>query len=73
MRQSDLPPELLHYTNENGAAQAQRAMILAEAVLHAAEHRTQIVSTLKVHANSTIDLDLYDLWHFKDHKAFSKN
>ena len=64
--QAELSPELLNYTNEMGPAQAQRSMILAEAVLHAAEHRTQIVATLKVHGNSEIDLDRFDLWHFKD-------
>jgi uncharacterized damage-inducible protein DinB len=49
---------------DEGGAKDLRSTILAQAVLHSAEHKAQIVSTLMVHGVTSINLDNYDLWNF---------
>jgi uncharacterized damage-inducible protein DinB len=63
VNEADLDDELLTFQDESGPAQAARSMILAQAVMHAAEHKGQIAAILKT-AGSHLDLDSLDLWAF---------
>jgi uncharacterized damage-inducible protein DinB len=54
--------ELLSF--DDGGDKDLRSTILAQAVLHSAEHKAQIVSTLKVHGFTSINLDNFDVWNF---------
>lgn len=61
--QGDLLEELVEYRGEHGMAKVHRSTILAQAVMHAAEHKGQIATLLKVHGFH-LDLDLLDVWNF---------
>jgi uncharacterized damage-inducible protein DinB len=43
-----------------------RSTIVAQAIHHATEHRTQIAGVLSAHGIAAIDLDSLDLWSFGD-------
>jgi uncharacterized damage-inducible protein DinB len=61
--QADLEDELLSFQDETGLAQAPRSMILAQAVMHSAEHKGQIASIAKT-SGFHLDLDSLDVWAF---------
>jgi uncharacterized damage-inducible protein DinB len=61
--QADLEDELLSFQDETGPAQAARSMILAQAVMHSAEHKGQIASIAKT-SGFHLDLDSLDVWAF---------
>ena len=42
---------------------ATRSLILSQAVMHAAEHKSQIATILKQHGHH-LDLDALDVWKF---------
>jgi len=58
-----LPDELVNFEDETGPMSAPRSLILAQAVMHAAEHKGQIATILKQHGHH-IDLDALDVWSF---------
>jgi uncharacterized damage-inducible protein DinB len=58
-----LADELVTFEDETGPMSAPRSLILAQAVMHAAEHKGQIATILKQHGHH-IDLDALDVWSF---------
>jgi uncharacterized damage-inducible protein DinB len=63
VQQADLDDEVVTFQDEMGPARATRSMILAQAVMHSAEHKGQIAAILKA-AGSHLDLDSLDVWAF---------
>jgi uncharacterized damage-inducible protein DinB len=63
VQQADLEDEILTFQDESGPSQAARSLILAQAVMHAAEHKGQIASILKS-SGFHLDLDGLDVWAF---------
>lgn len=61
--QSELADEVVEFKDENGPARAARGMILAQAVMHAAEHKGQIAAIVKANGHH-LDLDQLDVWAF---------
>jgi uncharacterized damage-inducible protein DinB len=55
--------DLLFFDDEYGSHKAPRSIVLAQTVLHSAEHKAQIVSTLMAHGVTSVNLDNYDVWH----------
>ncbi len=68
--QADLPDELVEFQDEDErgpyARTALRSTILAQACLHAAEHRAQIACALEINGFAGITLDDYDVWAFAE-------
>lgn len=62
--QAGLPDELVEFEDEDGPRTALRSTILAQACMHAAEHRAQIACALEVNGSVGITLDDYDVWAF---------
>ena len=62
--QSELPDEYLTIKEDDESWQALRSTILAEAIYHAAEHRTQLIDALESKGFSPMSLDDIDLWKF---------
>ena len=62
--QSEFPDEYLTIKEEDGRWEALRSTILAQAVYHAIEHRTQLIDALQSKGFSPISLDDLDLWQF---------
>lgn len=62
--QSELPDEYLTIKQDDESWQALRSTILAQAIYHAAEHRTQLIDALESKGFSPISLDDVDLWKF---------
>ena len=58
-----LADELVTFEDETGPMSAPRSLILAQAVMHAAEHKGQIATILKQHGHH-VDLDALDVWSF---------
>ena len=63
--QSELPDEYITIKEDEESWQALRSTILAEAIYHAAEHRTQLIDALESRGFSPISLDDLDLWKFE--------
>ena len=63
--QSELPDEYITIKEDDGSWQALRSTILAQAIYHAAEHRTQLIDALESKGSSPISLDDLDLWKFE--------
>ncbi len=63
--QSDLPDEYLTIQENDRSWQNLRSTILAEAIYHAAEHRTQLIDALESQGFTPISLDDLDLWQFE--------
>lgn len=64
LSQSEFPDEYLTIKEEDGSWEALRSTILAQAVYHAIEHRTQLIDALQSKGFSPISLDDLDLWQF---------
>jgi len=62
--QSELPDEYLTIREDDYSWQALRSTILAQAIYHAIEHRTQLIDALESKGFSAISLDDLDLWQF---------
>jgi uncharacterized damage-inducible protein DinB len=62
--QSELPDEYLTIKEDDESWQALRSTILAQAIYHAAEHRTQLIDALESKGFSPISLDDIDMWKF---------
>ena len=63
--QSELPDGYLTITEGDKSFQNLRSTIMAEAIYHAAEHRTQLVDALESKGFLPIALDDLDLWKFE--------
>jgi len=59
------PDRSLEIEGENGIIHATTSLILSQAVMHAAEHKGQIATIMKLHGRH-IDLDALDVWNFID-------
>ena len=64
LSQAELPDEYITIKEEDGSWDALRSTILAQAIYHAAEHRTQLIDALESKGFSPISLDDLDLWKF---------
>ena len=64
LSQSELPDESITIKQDGGSWEALRSTILAQAIYHAAEHRTQLIDALESKGFSPIFLDDIDLWEF---------
>ena len=64
LSQSELPDESITIKGDGGSWDALRSTILAQAIYHAAEHRTQLIDALESKGFSPIFLDDIDLWEF---------
>lgn len=64
--QASLPDDLVEFEDENGLRTALRSTILAQACMHAAEHRAQIACALEVNGFPGLTLDDYDVWAFEE-------
>ena len=71
--QASLPDEYLTITEGDKSWQNLRSTILAEAIYHAAEHRTQLVDALEARGHKTISLDSLDLWVFENWEKKNKS
>lgn len=65
LSQSELPDERITIKENEGSWDALRSTILAQAITHAAEHRTQLIDALESKGFSPISLDDLDLWRFE--------
>ena len=65
LSQSELPDEYLTIKEDDGSWKALRSTILAQAIYHAAEHRTQLIDAFESKGFSPISLDDLDLWRFE--------
>ena len=65
LSQSELPDEYITIKQNEGSWDALRSTILAEAIYHSAEHRTQLIDALESKGFSPISLDDLDLWRFE--------
>ncbi len=60
---ASLPDEMLEFEDEKGMVRVPRSLILAQAVMHSAEHKGQIAAIMKQHGH-LIDLDQLDVWSY---------
>lgn len=67
LEQTSLPDEVVEFVDEDGPKSARRSTILAQACLHATEHRAQIACALEVAGFGGVTLDDYDFWAFERH------
>ena len=63
VNQAQLDDDLMTYDDENGPATYPRSVILTQAQMHAAEHKGQIATILKMRGHH-LDLDKYDVWAY---------
>lgn len=70
---NELDDELLTFKDEVGNTQVFRSTLLAEAVLHATEHRAQLMDAIESKGFSAITLDSIDLWAFETFERESGN
>ena len=65
LEQGALPDGEVSFVDENGPCTALRSTILTQAIVHAAEHRTQIACALAANGFAGPSLDDIDLWAFE--------
>jgi uncharacterized damage-inducible protein DinB len=58
-----LPDDVLEVESEEGIIHPTRSLILAQAIMHSAEHKGQIAAIMKQHGHH-IDLDSLDVWSY---------
>ena len=63
--EAQLPDEYITIVEEEKSWPNLRSTILAEAIYHAAEHRTQLIDALESKGYTPIKLDDIDLWQFE--------
>jgi uncharacterized damage-inducible protein DinB len=66
--QANLPDEYITIHENEKSWQNLRSTILAEAIYHAAEHRTQLIDALESRGFQPVSLDDLDLWKFERHE-----
>jgi uncharacterized damage-inducible protein DinB len=66
--QANLPDEYITIHENEKSWQNLRSTILAEAIYHAAEHRTQLIDALESKGYQPVSLDDLDLWKFERHE-----
>lgn len=64
-KQAELADEYLTVIEDGGSWRALRSTILAQAIYHAGEHRTQLVDALESKGLFPILLDNIDMWNFE--------
>ena len=69
----ELDDALLSFKDEVGVTEVYRSTLLAEAVLHATEHRAQLMDAIESRGFSAITLDSIDLWAFESFERESSN
>ena len=65
LSQSEFPDEYITIKQDEGSWGALRSTILAAAISHAAQHRTQLIDALESKGFAPISLDDLDLWRFE--------
>ncbi len=60
-----LDDELITFNEENRQIEVTRSMLLSEAVLHATEHRAQLMDAVESRGFSALSLDSIDLWSYE--------
>ena len=67
------PESMTTYSRDGGlVVKRARSTIIAQAIHHATEHRTQIAGVLSNHGIREIDLDTLDLWSFGDSEGLGE-
>jgi uncharacterized damage-inducible protein DinB len=61
----ELDDEVLTYQEGEFTGQVLRSTLISEAVLHATEHRAQLMDAIESRGSSAISLDSIDLWAFE--------
>lgn len=64
-----LDDEILSFNEDGREIKAFRSTLLAEAVLHATEHRAQLMDAVESRGYTAISLDSIDLWSFEIYEA----
>ncbi len=67
-----LDDELLTFNEEGRETKVLRSTLLAEAVLHATEHRAQFMDAIESRGFSAISLDSIDLWSYESSGGSSR-
>jgi uncharacterized damage-inducible protein DinB len=67
VNQAQLDDDLMTFEDENGPSTYRRSVILTQAQMHAAEHKGQIATILKMHGHH-LDLDKHDVWAYTRQK-----
>jgi len=62
---AELDDEILTYQEGEFTGQVLRSTLLAEAALHATEHRAQLMDAIESRGFNAISLDSIDLWAFE--------
>lgn len=65
LAQAALPDERVSFVAEDGPRTAHRSTVLAQACMHATEHRAQIACALEASGYEGVVLDDYDVWAFE--------
>ena len=65
LREAEQSDDVVSLTDEYGDKTAHRSTILAQACMHATEHRAQIACALEVSGYPGMTLDDYDVWAFE--------
>ncbi len=55
--------EIIEFEDERGPHKTTRPVVLAQAALHSAEHKVEIVTILRAHKRLRLDLEPFDVWH----------
>ena len=55
--------EVIEFEDERGPHRTTRPVVMAQAALHCAEHKVEIVTILRKHKRLRIDLEQFDVWH----------
>jgi uncharacterized damage-inducible protein DinB len=63
--QAGLPDTYLTIVEGEKSWQNLRSTVIAEAIYHAGEHRTQLIDALDLRSFTTVSLDDLDLWNFE--------
>lgn len=71
LAQAELPDERVTFDDDGTQRSAWRSTILTQAIVHAAEHRTQIACALAAHGLQPPVLDDLDLWAFETAESAS--
>jgi uncharacterized damage-inducible protein DinB len=62
---AELEDELLSFQDEVGSTEVLRSTLLAEAILHATEHRAQLMDAIESKGFFALTLDSIDLWAYE--------
>ena len=65
---ADLDDEELTFVEGENETKVRRSTLLAEAAMHATEHRAQLMDAIESKGLSSISLDSIDLWAFESYE-----